>query len=444
MKKFLIAIASVVFSSPFPLICGAAPYKFHIIAESGPTSVFLMVRTPTINNADQVAFSAVPSWTSGVSVLVRGSTNVLEMTSTDGKSDFQLLGGFPKITDAGRLVFQCTTNDSFYDPANVWISDITSTQLVFSGHVFDYPDFQEYGYGISFGPDTLFSFTCYTQSVAVIRRYHNGSQSIVVDDSGPYVLDAIYGSDIRSNGVISFIATSFGWPLAVVDTDGTNQVARATTNTYFAGFSDFASGGEDDLAIAGILTNNFLDFYGVVDLLDGTNVYRVYAESNTSFSVTYKLSLNDRREILFGRKPDFSFAMTEIFLSREGNPASLVVKVGDLLDGATIVDLDVSRHSINNKGNFTFYAELSDSRRVIVLAERQEDIPSVFTRIARSGTGIDLSFTGEVARAYVLQSTTNMQTWVDIALTNIIHLGTNVITDFGAPASFRAYRLRHP
>lgn len=421
----------------------AAPYAYHIIASGSGTSTLSWVGTPTLNNARQLAFSAQPSGTFQ-RVLVRGTTNALEFTGPEGVDDFFLLGGNPKIADTGTLVFRCATNDVFFDPPNIWLSTIAVTQLVVSGNVDLYPEYEDADYGIASGSDVLFSFFSITQSAnRIVHRYHTGVVQQIAVDGGVYDFDVVLGTDIRTNGVVTFYGKLSGVQ-SLFESGGGPIIVRADTNTYPSGIGDFASGGADEVAVFGILDDNFFNFVGVVDLYTGAIPTRVYAETNTFTPLIFHLSLNDQKEILIGREPFFAMTTTELMISENGQPAHTVVKLGDPLDGANINELAMSRHAINNHGDFAFRAALDDGRSVIVLATKQEDIPSAFTKIEQFPIGTLVSFTGEVLRAYVVQSSSNLMTWTDLSFTNVIGFGTNAFLDFTAPAPTRFYRLRHP
>ncbi len=421
----------------------AAPYAYHIIASGSGTSALSWVGMPTLNNARQLAFSAQPSGTIQ-RVLVRGTTNALEFTGPEGADDFFLLGGNPKITDTGTLVFRCVTNDVFFDPPNIWLSTIAVTQLVVSGNVDLYPEYEDADYGVASGSDVLFSFFSITQSAnRVVHRYHTGVVEQIGVDGGAYDFDFVLGTDIRTNGVVTF-AGKFSGVNSLFESSGGPITVRADTNDYPAGIGDFASGGWDDLAVFGIMDDSFFNYVVVADLYTSATPTRVYAETNTFTQIALQLSLNDNRSLLIGRIPLFAMTMTELMISENGQPAQTVVKIGDPLDGAVIQDLSMSRHAINNIGDFAFQALLDDGRFVVVLATKQEDIPSAFTKIEHFPIGTLVSFTGEVLRAYVVQSSSNLMTWTDLSFTNVMGFGTNAFLDLTAPAPTRFYRLRHP
>lgn len=421
----------------------AAPYSYHIIASGSATSELQFVGTPTLNNARQVAFSAMPSGSLN-RILVRATTNLLEKSGPEGADDFFLLGGNPKITDSGTLVFRCATNDVSFDPPNIWLSSIAVTQLVVSGNVDLYPEYEDADYGVASGSDILFSFFSITQSAnRIVHRYQTGVVQQIAVDGGVYDFNVVLGTDIRTNGVVTF-AGNLGGVNSLFESSGGPITVRADTNDYPAGIGDFASGGWDDLAIFGMLEYGFFNYVVVADLYTSAAPTRVYAETNMFTPVALYLSMNDNRGILIGRQPIFAMTTTELMISENGQPAQIVIKIGDPLDGAIVQELSMSRHAINNHGDFAFSALLDDGRYVVVLATKKEDIPSAFTKIEQFPVGTLISFTGEVLRAYVVQSSSNLMTWTDISLTNVLGFGTNTFLDATAPAPTRFYRLRHP
>lgn len=434
-----IALLSVVSS----LSALANSYTYHIVATGSGTSELQWVGTPSLNNARQLAFSAQYS-SSYYRVLVRATTNTLEFTGPDGSDDFFVLSQNPKISDSGTLVFQCVTNDLLFDPPNIWLSNISSTQRVVSGNIDLYPDFEDARYGIASGMDVLFSFLSITQAAnRIVNRFQTGVVHQIATDGGPYDFDLILGTDIRTNGVVTF-AGKLNGASSLFESSGGPITVRADTNDYPSGIGNFASGGWDDLAVVGILDDSFMNYIVVVDLFTGAAPIRVYAETNTFTQITLHLSLNDHRGLLIGREPLFAMTLTELMISEDGQPAQTVIKLGDPLDGAIVNGLSMSRHSMNNHGDFAFRAQLDDGRSVVVLATKREDVPSAFTRIESFPTGTLLSFTGEVSRAYVVQSSTNLVAWSDLSFTNALSPGTNSFMDAASPAHIKFYRLRHP
>lgn len=113
---------------------------------------------------------------------------------------------------------------------------------------------------------------------------------------------------------------------------------------------------------------------------DGVSPLETIASiTNTAFVDFGHLSLNNHGDVAFLAELS-SDVSKGIFLGGDPNN-DLLIGIGDALDGSTVLDLVMGRHALNDHGQVTFFARLTDGRQgVYVMA-----IPSPSGFVVLSG-----------------------------------------------------------
>lgn len=184
--------------------------------------------------------------------------------------------------------------------------------------------------------------------------------------------------DINANDVVGVIARSTGGGRSIQVGTGSVNLTNVVDNT--GAIDDFLSFSMNDHSDLAFLATNDSGGRSIYTLINGT-LTEVVNTQTSSFSNLFDVSINDSGDILFSGIVSGSRAI----YSGANIATDRVIGFGDSLDGSTVSAVWLSRHALNDNGDFVFEAQLNDGRSGLFIAAAQVPEPQSAMAVALLG-----------------------------------------------------------
>jgi hypothetical protein len=377
----LLAILTIIFctlacawvTAPAPAVGAATSYEFTLIADTVTGPFKSLSRTPSINNNGTVAFQAgwAGTYPGGRIAIYTGSGGTLTtiVDSADGVFYYFNLGGNPMINDSGTVAFFGTLNET--GERGIFTGDGTSTTT------------------IALVGDTYSNFSLIPAIndngvVAFQASLTAGGQGIFTVDGATTTTiattttNSLGAPEINNAGEVAYWQRSgtspgpFTFGIFKGDGSSTTTIAQTGSGSSFFNVGSYPGINDDGtVAFVGTILGAQGIFTGsgglTTKIVDSTGPFSAsffsgnYHSINKSGKVAFQIGLDAGGDGIFVG-PDVQRVIGQgdaLFGSTVGHPTLPFLTTGNI---------GFFRDGLNDSGQLTFWARLTDGREVIARA----------------------------------------------------------------------------